>query len=143
MKKRMPEIVLVEDNRDHAEIYTTWAKMEGITNTIRVFDNGEDALKYLKSRYKDAVKDVVVLLDLKLRGLQGIDVLREMRQHPGLRAVRVMVLSFIESGEELQEAVELGVWGTLSKNRPLGEFSSKLKELLLEVSKGGSDDGIP
>jgi len=93
-----PTILLVEDNDDDAEL-TVMAFVEAkITNPLLRIEDGVEALDYLYGRGKHAARDVtdvpaVVLLDLKLPGLSGLEVLTALRADERTRHLPVVVLT--------------------------------------------------
>jgi len=91
-------ILLVEDNRDDVELTVMALKESKITNPVVVASNGVEALDYLFGTGTHAGRDsslqpVVVLLDIKLPLLSGIDVLRRMREDERTRRTPVVMLT--------------------------------------------------
>ena len=89
------EVLLVED--DPGDVLMTQEAFEDyrVANNLTVISNGEDAIAYLRKegRYADAVTPGLVLLDLNLPRLGGLDVLRAVRADPALRELPVVVLT--------------------------------------------------
>ena len=110
-------ILVVEDNEDHVFLLKHAFQKAGITNPLQVASTGEDAIAYLEGtgKYSDWQQfplPAIVLLDLKLPGLSGFDVLKWVKQHPGLKALRVAMLTSSDLDQEIKMAYELGANGS-------------------------------
>jgi len=139
---RRPEILLIEDNPDHVEIFTTLLKMGGIRGKITVFCEGNSALKYLKQS-DNLSRNKVVILDLKLPGKSGIAILEELKKNMA-SSLKVILLSSMGSGPEIERARALGVTHILDKGSALENFVEIVREVLREMeAEGGDNDGIP
>ena len=98
MKERPAHILLVEDNRMDVELTLDAFREARLLNTVHVSPTGQDALDYLFGRDRYADRDAhpmpsLVLLDLKLPGIDGFDVLREVKSTPILKRLPVIVLT--------------------------------------------------
>lgn len=98
MKERPAHILLVEDNRMDVELTLDAFREARLLNTVHVSPTGQDALDYLFGRGTYADRDAhpmpnLVLLDLKLPGIDGFDVLREVKSTPILKRLPVIVLT--------------------------------------------------
>jgi CheY-like chemotaxis protein len=106
-------ILVVEDNEDHVFLLKHAFQKAEVTNPLQVASTGEDAIAYLEgtgkySDWQEFPLPAIVLLDLKLPGLSGFDVLKSIRQHPGLKALRVAMLTSSDFDHEIKMAYELG-----------------------------------
>ena len=95
---RFAHILLVEDNRMDVELTLDAFKEARLLNTIYVSPNGQDALDYLfgRGKYADRITYPIpnlVLLDLKLPGVDGFEVLRQVKSAPILRRLPVIILT--------------------------------------------------
>ena len=95
---RFAHILLVEDNRMDVELTMDAFKEARLLNTIHVSPNGQDALDYLfgREKYADRIAYPIpnlVLLDLKLPGVDGFEVLRQVKSAPILRRLPVIILT--------------------------------------------------
>lgn len=125
-------ILLVEDNPTDAELAMHALKKGGLTNHIDWVKDGEEALDFLFHRGAYAGKNGlprVVLLDLRLPKLSGIEVLREIRSSPVTQALPVVVLTSSKEERDLIEAYELGVNSFVSKPVEFKDFTDTVKEL--------------
>ena len=106
--QRTAHILLVEDNRMDVELTLDAFREARLVNTVRVAPSGEDALDYLHGRGRYADRELyplpnLVLLDLKLPGVDGFAVLREVKSTPILKRLPVIILT--SSKEEGDRAV--------------------------------------
>jgi two-component system response regulator len=113
-------ILLVEDNRDDEELTLRALRKSNIMNEVIVARDGEEALEYLfghkhlTSRETELLP-AVVLLDLKLPKVGGIEVLREIRSHPRTRRLPVVVLTSSKEDQDLANVYDLGANSYLYK----------------------------
>jgi len=120
MMSHLSPILVVEDSEDQVLLLGHAFKKIGMTNPVQVVSCGEDAIDYLSgigrySDWKEFPVPSIVLLDLNLPGLNGLDVLRWIRQQPGLRALRVAMLTSSELSQEISAAYEAGANVFLTK----------------------------
>ena len=89
------DILLVEDNPGDVRLAQETLNDYRIQNTLHVVGDGEEALKYLRKQapYTDVRQPDMVLLDLNLPKIDGIEVLTEMQDDPALRHIAVVVLT--------------------------------------------------
>lgn len=100
------EILLVEDSEDDAELTIRAMKGNKIANRIELVRDGVEALAYLES---DRPLPRLVLLDLKLPRMNGLDVLRRIRANPRTRTLPVVILTSSREEPDIATAYELGV----------------------------------
>lgn len=127
-------ILLVEDNPNDEELTLRALRRSNIMNEVVVARDGEEALDYLFSRGKFALHDpelppAVVLLDLKLPKVSGIDVLRQIRNHPRTRRLPVVVLTSSKQERDLIEVYELGANSFIYKPVDFDKFSEAIGHL--------------
>jgi CheY-like chemotaxis protein len=101
-------ILLVEDNPMDVDLTLRAFKRRHVTNTIHVARDGEEALAWLPRWEAGEPWPAVVLLDLKLPRVDGLEVLRQYKQHPKINAVPVVVLTTSSEGADMHRAYELG-----------------------------------
>jgi CheY-like chemotaxis protein len=109
----MAPILLVEDSEDNVFLVRHAMRKAGVTTPLEVVTSGEQALEYLGgsngySDWKQFPLPVIVLLDLKMPGMSGFDVLKWIRQRPGLKALRVAMLTSSDMPSEIKLAHDLG-----------------------------------
>jgi two-component system, response regulator len=100
------EILLVEDSDDDAELTIRAIKNNKIANRIELVRDGVEALAYLEG---DRALPRLILLDLKLPRMNGLDVLRSIRSKPRTRLLPVVVLTSSREEPDIARAYELGV----------------------------------
>jgi CheY-like chemotaxis protein len=101
-------ILLVEDNPMDVDLTLRAFKRRRVTNPIQVARDGEEALAWLPRWEAGEPWPAVVLLDLKLPRVDGLEVLRQIKQHPTLRVIPVVVLTTSAEGSDVQTAYQLG-----------------------------------
>lgn len=126
------EILLVED--DPKDVRLTLRELEGVKNRIQVVGDGEEALDFLFCRAAHRDRSLhhppkLVLLDLKLPKVSGLEVLQEIKSRPETQAIPVVVLT--SSGEErdMVESYKLGVNSYIQKPVDFDQFRQAIKTL--------------
>lgn len=124
------EILLVEDNPSHAEMTMRALRKHGISNHIHVARDGAEAVEYL---FSDGVKPggipKLVLLDLKLPKLDGIEVLRRIKGDPRTQAIPVVMLTSSHEDNDLKACYELGVNSYIVKPVDFQQFTDAVRSL--------------
>ena len=127
-------ILLVEDNPSDADL-TRRALFRGhISNELVVAEDGQEALDYLRGegRYTGrnlAETPAVILLDLKLPKVPGLEVLRAIRSDPRLRRVPVVILTSSREEEDIGAGYDLGVNSYVRKPVDFKEFQVAIENL--------------
>ena len=104
-------ILLVEDNPADVELTLRAFKRRKLSNPIAVARDGEEALDYVHRRGRfagDAPIPGVILLDLRLPKVDGLEVLREVKRHPVYRNIPVVVLTTSAEDRDIKKSYELG-----------------------------------
>src|SRR3981081_381399 len=107
------EILLVEDNPSDVRLTLHALRRQRLTNRIHVVRDGAEALEFLfatgaYANRKGADSPKVVMLDLKLPRVDGIEVLREIRRNPHTRTLPVVVLTSSAEERDITETYSLG-----------------------------------
>ena len=134
MEREEKIILLVEDNPDDVELTIRAFRKNNISNEIIVARDGVEALDYLHGRGTHTgrnTKDlpVVVLLDLKLPKINGMEVLREIRQDEFLKLVPVVILTSSAEQQDVVEGYKLGANSYIRKPVDFEEFTEAIKFL--------------
>jgi CheY-like chemotaxis protein len=128
------EILLVEDNPADVELTLHALRKEKLTNTIHVVRDGEEALDFLfcRNAYDQRSFDrppKLVVLDLKLPKLDGLQVLREIKGDPRTRAIAVAILTSSKEDRDMVESYQLGVNSYIQKPVDFDQFRETIKQL--------------
>jgi CheY-like chemotaxis protein len=113
-------ILLVEDNRLDIELTLDAFREAHLGNTVHVAKNGEGALEYLfgREQYADRVHyplPDIILLDLKMPGIDGFEVLRQVKSTPELRRIPVVILTSSREEGDLALSYDCGANSYLVK----------------------------
>ncbi len=124
-------VLLVEDNPDDAELTIRGLKRANLQNQVDVARDGQEALDYLFGTGEQAPKRVpcVVLLDLKLPRLNGLDVLKRIRTEERTRPVPVVILTSSSEDGDVVNGYHLGANGYVCKPIQLDEFTAAIEHL--------------
>jgi two-component system response regulator len=127
-------ILLVEDNPDDEELTLRALKKNNILNDVVVARDGAEALDYLFGTGAHAHRDLsilpqVVLLDLNLPRIGGLDVLRRIREDPRTRLLAVVVLTSSKEEEDIVRSLSLGANSFVRKPVEFDEFIAAVKTL--------------
>jgi CheY-like chemotaxis protein len=120
-------ILLVEDDPDHELLTIRALKKSNIANDIRVARDGEEALELLFG--ENAIHPQVVLLDLKLPKIDGLEVLRRIRQNDGTRLLPVVVLTSSDEERDVVRSYQLGVNSYIRKPVNFTDFAEATRQL--------------
>jgi len=128
------ELLLVDDSETDAELCIRTLRKNHLSNAITWVKDGEQALDFLFGRGKFAARGVehppkVVLLDLRLPKVDGLEVLRQVRADERLKTVPVVVLSSSKEDRDILESYRLGANGYVSKPVEFNEFSDAVTKL--------------
>ncbi len=128
------EILLVEDNLNDIELTLHALRAENLANQIHVARDGEEALDYLFNRgahanRKSSDHPHLVLLDLKLPKVHGMEVLRQIKGDPALRRIPVVILTSSREDRDLIESYDLGVNSYIQKPVEFDKFREIIKRL--------------
>lgn len=123
------ELLLVEDNPKDVELTLHAFKKNNLANPIFVARDGVEALDAIFGKNGEVRKPRVILLDLKMPRLSGLEVLRRIRADERTRAIPVVVLTSSTQESDLQERYRLGVNSYLQKPVDFTEFVERAKTL--------------
>lgn len=126
-------ILLAEDSAQDVELTLNALAELNITNSVAVARDGAEALDYLYKRGKFADRDngnpVLLLLDLKMPKVDGLEVLRAVKSDPHLRTIPVVVLTSSREEQDVVRSYELGVNAYVVKPVQFEKFLRAVRDL--------------
>jgi two-component system response regulator len=128
------EILLVEDNPNDVELTLRALKKNNLTNKVHVVKDGAEALEYIFATGAYASRDSnhsprVILLDLKLPKVDGLEVLRQIKSNERTKMIPVVVLTSSKEERDLVESYKLGANSYITKPVDFESFVKAVKEL--------------
>jgi DNA-binding response OmpR family regulator len=120
-------ILLVEDDPDHELLTLRALKKANVANEIRVARDGEEAVEALLGN--DRIRPQVVLLDLKLPKLDGLEVLRRIRGNEQTRLLPVVILTSSDEERDMIESYRIGVNSYIRKPVNFSDFAEATRQL--------------
>ena len=126
------EILIVEDNPSELELTIYALKKHHLANRIFVLRDGAEAIHYLfeeKDQNSDFSSLKLILLDLKLPKVSGIEVLRRIKSDPRTRDIPVVVMTSSRQDQDLQECYQLGVNSYLVKPVNFDHFTEAIRQV--------------
>jgi two-component system, response regulator len=134
MTNRQIEILLVEDNNDDIELTLHSLRKENLANRIHVARDGEEALEFLfcsgahaDRSFEDPPK--LVLLDLKLPKVDGMEVLRRLKSDTRTKSIPVVILTSSKEERDLVEGYGLGANSYIQKPVDFDQFRDTVKSV--------------
>ena len=127
MEGQAVEVVLIEDDPNDAELILRVLRKNHLANSIVHLKDGAEALQYLFAH--GALNPKMILLDLKLPKVNGIEVLQRLKSEEATRDVPVVVLTSSRENGDLQHAYDLGVNSYVAKPIHFDEFAAAVAEL--------------
>ena len=133
MTERFPDILLAEDNPNDVELTLEALAGHNLANRVTVAHDGVEALEYLRREGSFAGRDprapVVALLDIKMPRMDGLEVLREIRQDPALKRLPVVMLTSSREEQDIVTSYDLGVNAYVVKPVDFQSFMAAVEHL--------------
>lgn len=126
------EIILVEDNPSDADLTIRALKKCNVTNKILHLKDGQEILDYIftDDEWNDTVRlPKVILLDLKMPKVSGIDVLRKLKADERTKIIPIVVLTSSKEDPDVKECYRLGVNSYVVKPLAFDEFAKAVSQL--------------
>jgi DNA-binding response OmpR family regulator len=120
-------ILLVEDDPDHELLTIRALRRSNVANDVRVARDGEEAIDMLVG--PSPIKPQVVLLDLKLPKIDGLEVLRRIRESETTRMLPVVVLTSSDEERDLIRSYQIGVNSYIRKPVNFNDFAEATRQL--------------
>ena len=130
---RLGHILLVEDNLNDIELTTAALKRNHLLNEIVVARHGGEALDYLYRRGsfqgRESGNPIVVLLDLKMPKVDGLEVLRQLKGDPSMKRIPVVMLTSSRQETDLVRSYDLGTNAYVVKPVGFDQFADAIRQL--------------
>ena len=132
------KIIMIEDDEGHARLIERNIRRSGVNNEVLPFTNGTDALRYLLGSDGSGLdhkgEALLILLDLNLPDMTGIDILRRVKQTRYLKCTPVVVLTTTDDSAEIKRCYELGCNVYITKPVNYENFANAIRQLGLFFS---------
>ena len=137
---RPVEILLVEDNEGDIGLVEEVFQEGRINNNLSVAEDGEEAMMFLRNegQFAKATRPDLILLDLNLPGMDGREVLKEVKEDDDLKKIPVVVLTTSKAEEDILKSYDLHANSYITKPVDFNQFMNVIKSiesLWLEVVK--------
>ena len=135
MKESEPvRILLVEDNPNDVELTLHALRASNLANDIKVVRDGAEALDFIMCRGPFSERDIrdgpsVILLDLKLPKVDGIEVLRQTKADPRTKGIPIVILTSSTQDKDIVESYQLGVNSYIAKPVDFQQFTESVRQL--------------
>jgi CheY-like chemotaxis protein len=130
---KLKTILLADDNQNDIDLTVMALKESKLANNIQVVNDGVEVLDYLrlqgKFKGREPGNPIVILLDLKMPRMDGIEVLRDIKSDPDLKTIPVVMVSSSREESDLVQSYKLGVNAYVVKPVNFDQFISAIKQL--------------
>jgi CheY-like chemotaxis protein len=131
-------IIMIEDDNGHARLIERNIRRSGVNNKILPFTSGTEAVRYLfgsdGSGFDHKGEALLILLDLNLPDMSGIDILRRVKENKFLKSTPVVVLTTTDDAYEVKRCYELGCNVYVTKPVNYESFANAIRQLGLFFS---------
>jgi len=132
MRKEV-KIILAEDNQGHATLIRKNLKRAGIMNEIIHFTDGQQTLDYLFKNSKKLNRESgvphLLLLDIKMPGVDGLEVLKEIKKDNELKKIPVIMITTTDDPKEVEKCHKLGCSSYITKPIDYDKFVQSIRKL--------------
>jgi CheY-like chemotaxis protein len=126
-------IIMIEDDEGHARLIEKNIRRAGVSNAIIPFTNGTDALAHLLgpdgSGEASIGRQLLILLDLNLPDMGGVDILEKVKSNPHTKRAPVVVLTTTDDQREIQRCYDLGANVYITKPVDYDGFAQAIRQL--------------
>ena len=130
---RLRKILLVEDNPEDVELTMEALTEQNLANRVISVSDGVEAMEYLqyegKFKHRDKENPAIILLDIKMPRMDGIEVLQAIRNDPALKMLPVVMLTSSREEPDLKKCYENGVNAYVVKPVNFSDFFEAVKQL--------------
>ena len=131
-------IVMVEDDEGHARLIEKNIRRAGVSNEIKAFRDGTSAVEFLLGADRSGLvqkgKALLILLDLNLPDMTGIEILKAVKENQHVRSSPVVVLTTTDDQREIQRCYDLGANVYITKPVNYENFAHAIRQLGLFFS---------
>jgi DNA-binding response OmpR family regulator len=131
-------IIMVEDDEGHARLIDRNIRRAGVSNEIIPFKNGTDAVRFLfgpdGSGAVNSGRALLILLDLNLPDMSGVDILKRVKENEHLKLSPVVVLTTTDDEREIKRCYDLGANVYITKPVNYESFANAIRQLGLFFS---------
>jgi CheY-like chemotaxis protein len=131
-------IIMIEDDEGHARLIERNIRRSGVNNEIVSFTNGTAAVNYLFGRDGTGLdhkgQALLILLDLNLPDMTGIDILRRVKENRYLKTAPVVVLTTTDDSQEIKRCYDMGCNVYITKPVNYDSFANAIRQLGLFFS---------
>ncbi|MBL0370639.1 response regulator [Rhizobium sp. KVB221] len=130
-------IVMIEDDEGHARLIEKNVRRAGVNNPIMPFTNGNSALDFILGHDRSGEnfnRYLLILLDLNLPDMSGIDVLERVKSNPHTKRLPVIILTTTDDEREIQKCYDLGANVYITKPVDYDSFAHAIRQLGLFFS---------
>jgi CheY-like chemotaxis protein len=128
------EILLVEDLKDDIELTLRVLNKSKLENRIHITRDGQEALDYMyrKGKYEDENKAPMpdlILLDIKLPKVDGLEVLKQLKSDPKFKRIPTVILTVSQREEDINKSYDLGANSYIVKSVAFDEFNETIENI--------------
>lgn len=131
-------ILVVDDDQGQRELIRRNLQRGGVSNTVVCLPSGKEALDYVFFRGQHAERsrsgELLILLDVNMPGLDGVEVLRQLKADPGKKKIPVIILTTTDDPREVNRCYELGCSVYVTKPVEPSAFIDAIKRLGMFIS---------
>lgn len=131
--KKAPTILIVDDDEGHSILIRQNLELAGLGNRMEHFWNGQEVLDFLflrdPRRQRESGEVYLVLLDIRMPKVDGVEVLRQIRGHPELKKMPVIMLTTTDDAREVERCHELGCSVYMQKPVDFDRFTEAIRRL--------------
>jgi CheY-like chemotaxis protein len=133
MSHLAPVILIAEDDEGHAILVRQNLEAAGLNNAIEHFRDGQAIIDFLfrrgQGRHRESGRTYLVLLDIRMPTVDGIEVLRQIKADPELRRMPVIMLTTTDDAREVERCHELGCNVYIQKPVDYDKFADAIRRL--------------
>ena len=135
MNQDSVDILLIEDNENDAELTIRELKKNNMANKLVQVSDGEEALEFIfcTGRYQSnkpmEVRPKLILCDIQMPKVNGIEVLQKIRSHPSTSTIPIVMLTSSKEDPDIQKCYALGANSYIVKPVDFGSFAQAIKNI--------------